>query len=147
MKIKDITEKGIYWSKDYKSSPPKHVETYIAIIIELFSYIDQHNESIEDIEFLIPYLYYYWREDVINGCWYNENIDKFAEFQIDRLALKLKYFCINFKIDKNFKKNFDINFKNCLFPNNEFITDHKNEIVKFYNIFKTKLKKYEKLLY
>lgn len=81
--IKRMAEEGLFWLDHQNTQPPKHLETFVDFVKEFISFTSNRQSGAVGLPNLIPYLYYFWKKDVENGCYYGTP-EKFAKQHIQR---------------------------------------------------------------
>lgn len=61
--IKDIVERGLFFVNNYNAEPPKHLDSFIQILMEGIAFLARRQAGAVGLPNLIPYLYYFWRKD------------------------------------------------------------------------------------
>lgn len=62
--LKRLAEEGQFFQEHYNNCPPKHLDTFIDFVKEFVSYTSNRTSGACGLPNLIPYMYYFWREDV-----------------------------------------------------------------------------------
>jgi len=62
--LKPIVEKGLYFIKDMKAQPAKHLDTFNHHVLEFISYATNMQSGAVGIPDYLIYAYYYWKKDV-----------------------------------------------------------------------------------
>jgi anaerobic ribonucleoside-triphosphate reductase len=88
--LKDLAEKGLYFlSRDsqFNVTPPRHLGTFVDFVKEFISYASNRSSGAVGLPNLIPYMYYFWREDIKNdymGITSSHNEEKYAKQNFQR---------------------------------------------------------------
>ena len=87
--LQRTAEEGLFWLKDrepMKVEPAKHLETFVDFIKEFISFTSNRTSGACGLPNLIPYMYYFWKEDVKKKAYpRNQNPKQFAKANIQRL--------------------------------------------------------------
>lgn len=63
--LKRLAEEGQFFqNKNYNNCPPKHLDTFVDFVKEFVSYTSNRTSGACGLPDLIPYMYYFWRQDV-----------------------------------------------------------------------------------
>jgi len=81
--LKRMAEEGLFWLPHHNHLPPKHLETFVDFVKEFINFVSNRQSGACGLPNLIPYMYYFWKEDVENGCYYGTP-EKFAKQHIQR---------------------------------------------------------------
>lgn len=66
--LKDLAEKGLYFLGDtFNPKPPKHLTTFVDFVKEFINFASNRTSGAVGLPNLIPYMYYFWKEDMKNG--------------------------------------------------------------------------------
>lgn len=125
--------------------PPKHLTTFIDFVKEFISFNANRTSGACGLPNLIPYLYYFWKEDVKKdylGIKTSNQEDKYAEQNIQRFIYAVNQPCIRDNQQSAFTNTsvFDREYLMALFggaefPNGEFMIDHIKGIMKFQKLY------------
>lgn len=140
--LKKTAEEGLFWLRGKESmniEPAKHLDTFVDFIKEFISYNSNRTSGACGLPNLIPYMYYFWKEDIKNKAYpRNKTPEKYAKAQIQRLIYAMNQPYCRDGIQSAFINTsiFDGEYFNALFggakfPNGEFMMDHKQQIMKF----------------
>ena len=140
--LKRTAEEGLFWLKGKESmniEPAKHLESFIDFVKEFISYNSNRTSGACGLPNLIPYLYYFWKEDVKNNAYpRNKKPEAFAKSEIQRLIYAMNQPYCRDGIQSAFVNTsifdgeyFDALFGGAVFPNGELMIDHKEGIMKF----------------
>ena len=140
--LKKTAEEGLFWLKEKESmniEPAKHLDTFVDFVKEFISYNSNRTSGACGLPNLIPYMYYFWNEDIKNKAYpRNKNPKQYAKAQIQRLIYAMNQpYCrdgiqsafINTSIFDG--EYFDALFGGAVFPNGEFMIDHKDQTMQF----------------
>ena len=86
--IKDIVEKGLFFIDNYNAKPPKHLDSFVQILMEAICFLARRQSGAVGLPNLIPYLYYFWSRDVANG-YYTKDPETYKRQQIQALIYRL----------------------------------------------------------
>ena len=81
--LKNLAEKGLFFISLLNAQPPKHLVTFIDFIKEYINFVANRTSGACGLPNLIPYMYYFWKKDVENNCYY-DTPEKFAKRHIQR---------------------------------------------------------------
>lgn len=79
--LKPIVEKGLYFIKDMKAHPAKHLDTFNHHVLEFISYATNMQSGAVGIPDYLIYAYYYWQSDVKTGYVADADIYKKQKWQ------------------------------------------------------------------
>ena len=144
--LKDLAEKGLFFLGDnFNPMPPKHLTTFVDFVKEFISFNANRTSGACGLPNLIPYLYYFWKEDVENdylGIKTSNQKDKYAEQNIQRFIYAVNQPCIRDNQQSAFTNTsvFDREYLMALFggsefPNGEFMVDHIEGIMEFQKLY------------
>lgn len=134
--LKDVAEKGMYFIDNYNAQPPKHLDSFIQMVMEAVSFLARRQSGAVGLPNIIPYMYYFWREDVKNG-YYTETPERYRDQQIQALIYKLNGPWVretqtaftNFSVFDH--PYFEAIFGGSVFPDGSFMIDAEEEIIEF----------------
>lgn len=140
--LKKMAEEGLFWLKETESmeiEPAKHYETFVKFVIEFISFNSNLTSGACGLPNLIPYLYYFWKEDVKKGHIYKDRTpEEFAKGEIQILIYAMNQPHCRDGVQSAFvntsifdSEYFDALFGGAVFPNGEFMIDHKEGIMTF----------------
>lgn len=144
--IKDLAEKGLYFLGDaFNAKPPKHLTTFVDFIKEYINFSSNRSSGAVGLPNLIPYMYYFWKEDVKNdylGIKTSNQAEKYAKQNIQRFIYATNQPCTRDGQQSAFTNTsvFDREYLEALFggsefPNGEFMIDYIEDIVKFQKLY------------
>ena len=64
--LRRLAEEGQFFQENYNNQPPKHLDTFVDFVKEFVSYTSNRTSGACGLPNLIPYMYYFWREDINN---------------------------------------------------------------------------------
>lgn len=136
-----MVKEGLYWLPDHvKDEPAKHLETFVDFVKEFISFTSNRTSGAVGLPNLIPYMYWYWKNDCkkgIHGLVVDDPM-RFAKSQIQRLIYAMNQpYCrdgvqsafINTSIFDS--EYFDALFGGMEFPDGTFAIDEKDGIMQF----------------
>ena len=140
--LKKTAEEGLFWLKGKEPmniEPAKHLDTFVDFVKEFISYNSNRTSGACGLPNLIPYMYYFWKEDIANNAYpRNKKPEQYAKAQIQRLIYAMNQPYCRDGIQSAFintstfdSSYFDALFGGAVFPNGEFMIDHKEGIMKF----------------
>ena len=135
--LKDLAERGLFFIDNFNAEPPKHLETFVDFVKEFVSWACNRSSGAVGLPNLLPYMYYFWREDVKNG-YYTVSPESYAKQQIQRLVYGLNQPFLRGGIQSAFTNTtvFDHPYLEALFggatfPDGSFMIDDIEEIMDF----------------
>ena len=142
-----MAQEGLFWIKDQKTAPPKHLTTFVNFVKEFVNYNANLTSGACGLPNLLTYMYYFWKEDIKNKAYpRNKNPKEYAKSQIQEVIYAINQpFCrdgiqsafVNTSIFDG--EYFDALFGGVEFPNGEFMIDHKEGIMQFQKWFMEEL--------
>lgn len=139
--LKDLAEKGLFFIENFNAEPPKHLSTFVDFIKEFISFNSNRTSGACGLPNLIPYLYYFWKEDCKNG-YATKSPEYYAKQQIQRFVYAINQPYTRDGIQSAFVNVsvFDNDYLMALFggstfPNGELMVDHIDEIKEFQKVF------------
>lgn len=144
--LKDLAEKGLYFLGDnFNPKPPKHLTTFIDFVKEFISFASNRTSGACGLPNLIPYMYYFWKEDVKNsylGISSKQYGEIYARQNIQRFIYAVNQPCVRDGQQSAFTNTsvFDREYLMALFggaefPNGEFMVDHIEGIMDFQKLY------------
>ena len=134
--IKDIVEKGLFFIDGYNAIPPKHLDSFIQILMEGISFLSRRQSGAVGLPNLIPYMYYFWKKDVDNG-YYTKTPEIYKKQQIQALIFRLNQpwirsdQCAFTNVSIFDHPYFEAIFGGAEFPDGTFMIDYEEEIIQF----------------
>lgn len=131
---------GLFYLPDHKKSEPaKHLETFVDFVKEFISFTSNRTSGAVGLPNLIPYMYYFWYQDVTSGHYPRcQDEETFAKSEIQRIIYGMNQPYTRDGIQSAFvntsifdSEYFDALFGGSIFPNGELMIDHKEGIMKF----------------
>lgn len=139
--LKELAEKGLFFLENFNSEPPKHLGTFVDFVKEFISYVSNRTSGAAGLPNLIPYMYYFWREDVKNN-YYTETKEKYARQHIQRFIYAVNQPCVRDNMQSAFTNTniFDRPYLEALFggaefPDGSFMIDDIDGIMEFQKLF------------
>ncbi|MBQ6631351.1 MAG: hypothetical protein IJH55_04365, partial [Romboutsia sp.] len=134
--IKDIVEKGLFFINNYNAQPPKHLDSFVQILMEAIAFLSRRQSGAVGLPNLIPYLYYFWSRDVEKG-YYTKSPCIYKKQQIQALIYRLNQPWV--RQDQAAFTNvsvfdhpyFEAIFGTAQFPDGKYMIDEEEEIIQF----------------
>lgn len=136
-----MAENGLFWltNESMNIEPAKHLDTFVDFVKEFISFTSNRTSGACGLPNLIPYMYYFWNEDIKNKAYpRNKSPKQYAKAQVQRLIYAMNQPYCRDGIQSAFvntsifdSEYFDALFGGAVFPNGEFMIDHKDGIMKF----------------
>ena len=135
-----LAEEGLFYLPDHqKKEPAKHLETFVDFVKEFINFNSNRTSGACGLPNLIPYMYYFWNEDIKSGHYpRNQTPEVFAKSEIQRVIYGMNQPYTRDGIQSAFvntsifdSEYFDALFGGSVFPNGEFMIDHKDGIMQF----------------
>lgn len=120
--LKDLAEKGLYFIDNcHNYEPARHLDTFVDFVKEFVSWCCNRSSGAVGLPNLIPYMYYFWREDIKRG-YYTTSPKDYAEQQFQRLIYALNQPYLRGGIQSAFTNTsvFDREYLMALFGGSEF---------------------------
>lgn len=138
--IKDIVEKGLFFIDGYNAEAPKHLDSFIQILMEAIAFLSRRQSGAVGLPNLIPYLYYFWKKDVDNE-YYTFSPEKYRDQQIQALIYRLNQpwirqdQCAFTNVTVFDHPYFEAIFGGSKFPDGSYMIDFEEEIIDFQKAF------------
>lgn len=138
--LKRIVEEGLFYLQDHnKPEPAKHLETFVDFVKEFINFTSNRSSGACGLPNLIPYMWWYWRNDVDNGHYpRNQSEEQFAKSEIQRIIYGMNQPYTRDGIQSAFintstfdHEYFDALFGGMEFPDGKFAIDYKEDIIQF----------------
>lgn len=134
--IKDIVEKGLFFIENYHAMPPKHLDSFVQILMEAIAFLARRQSGAVGLPNLIPYLYYFWSRDVKHG-YYTKSPEVYKKQQIQALIYRLNQPWV--RQDQAAFTNvsvfdhpyFEAIFGTSQFPDGTYMIDEEEDIIQF----------------
>lgn len=134
--IKDIVEKGLFFIDGYNAQPPKHLDSFVQILMEAIAWLSRRQSGAVGLPNLIPYLYYFWSRDVKEG-YYTKDPETYKYQNIQALIYRLNQpwvrqdQCAFTNVSVFDHPYFEAIFGGSEFPDGNFMIDEEEEIIEF----------------
>ena len=134
--IKDIVEKGLFFIDGYNAQPPKHLDSFVQILMEGVAWLSRRQSGAVGLPNLIPYLYYFWKKDVEEG-YYTKDPETYKYQNIQALIYRLNQpwvrqdQCAFTNVSVFDHPYFEAIFGGSEFPDGSFMIDSEEEIINF----------------
>ena len=139
--LQDLAEKGLFFLNNFNSEPPKHLSTFVDFVKEYISFASNRSSGAVGLPNLIPYMFYFWKEDCKNG-YATKSPDYYAEQQIQRFIYAVNQPYVRDGMQSAFTNvsvfdgpYLEALFGGAQFPNEEFMIDYIDEIKEFQKTF------------
>lgn len=134
--LKPIVEKGLYFIKDMKAHPAKHLDTFNHHVLEFISYATNMQSGAVGIPDYLIYAYYYWKQDVKTNYVNDADVYKKQKWQEILFNLNQPYLKGG---EQSAYTNFSILDREHIigllgeesFPDGSLIIDHLEEIIQY----------------
>ena len=144
--LRDLAEKGLFFLGDnFNPKPPKHLTTFVDFVKEFINFASNRSSGAVGLPNLIPYMYYFWKEDMKNGYLgipSEEYGRTYARQNIQRFIYAVNQPCVRDGQQSAFTNTsvFDSEYLMALFggaefPNGEFMVDHLDGIMDFQKLY------------
>lgn len=139
--LKDLAEQGLFFLDNTNFEPAKHLITFVDFVKEFVSYNSNRTSGACGLPNLIPYMYYFLREDEKNG-YYTVSPEVYAKQQIQRTLFALNQPYTRDGIQSAFTNTsiFDRPYLEALFggskfPDGSYMIDDLDGIMDFQKLF------------
>ena len=139
--LKDVAEKGLFFLNNFNAEPPRHLSTFVDFVKEFISFSANRSSGAVGLPNLIPYMYYFWKQDCANG-YATKSPDYYARQQIQRFVYAVNQPYVRDGMQSAFTNCsvFDMKYLEALFggsqfPDGSFMIDDLKEIQEFQKIF------------
>ena len=139
--LKDLAEKGLFFLNNFNAEPPRHLSTFVDFVKEFISFAANRSSGAVGLPNLIPYMYYFWKEDCKHG-FATKSDEYYAKQQIQRFIYAVNQPYVRDGMQSAFTNVsvFDGPYLEALFggsefPNGEFMVDYLDEIKEFQKLF------------
>ena len=139
--LTDLAEKGLFFLENFNAEPPKHLSTFVDFVKEFISFTSNRSSGAAGLPNLIPYMYYFWREDCKNG-YATKDDTYYAKQQIQRFIYAVNQPYVRDGMQSAFTNVsiFDGPYLEALFggsefPDGSFMIDSLDEIKDFQKLF------------
>lgn len=139
--LKDLAEKGLFFLDNFNAEPPKHLSTFVDLVKEYISFASNRSSGAVGLPNLIPYMYYFWREDCKNG-YATKSDEYYARQQIQRFIYAVNQPYVRDGMQSAFtnvsvfdSEYLDALFGGATFPDGSFMVDELDNIKEFQKVF------------
>ena len=139
--LKDVAEKGLFFLNNFNAEPPKHLSTFVDFVKEYISFAANRSSGAVGLPNLIPYMYYFWKNDIENG-YATKSPEYYAKQQIQRFVYAVNQPYVRDGMQSAFTNCsvFDMSYLEALFggsqfPDETFMIDDLREIQQFQKVF------------
>lgn len=135
-----LAEEGQFFQENYNNCPPKHLDTFIDFVKEYISYSSNRTSGACGLPNVIPYMYYFWREDIRNHYMgiSDEYAEQYAKQNIQRFIYAVNQTYVRDNCQSAFTNTsvFDrpyliALFGGATFPDGSFMIDDIEEMMQF----------------
>ena len=139
--LKDLAERGLFFLNNFNAEPPKHLSTFVDFVKEYISFASNRSSGAVGLPNLIPYMYYFWREDCKHG-YATKSDDYYARQQIQRFIYAVNQPYVRDGMQSAFtnvsvfdREYLDALFGGATFPDGSFMVDALDDIKEFQKVF------------
>lgn len=139
--LKDLAERGLFFLNNFNAEPPKHLSTFVDFVKEYISFASNRSSGAVGLPNLIPYMYYFWREDCKHG-YATKSDDYYARQQIQRFIYAVNQPYVRDGMQSAFtnvsvfdSEYLDALFGGATFPDGSFMVDALDAIKEFQKVF------------
>lgn len=139
--LKDLAERGLFFLNNFNAEPPKHLSTFVDFVKEYISFASNRSSGAVGLPNLIPYMYYFWREDCKNE-YATKSDDYYARQQIQRFIYAVNQPYVRDGMQSAFtnvsvfdSEYLDALFGGATFPDGSFMVDALDDIKEFQKLF------------
>ena len=139
--LRRLAEEGLFFLKNFNYEPARHLTTFIDFVKEFVSYNANLTSGACGLPDLVPYMYYFWDQDVKNG-YYTRSPEEYARQNIQRFIYAVNQPAVRDSIQSAFTNvNFfdhpylEALFGGATFPDGSFMIDKIEEIMEFQKLF------------
>ncbi len=138
--LKDLAEKGLYFIKERNAKPAKHLVTFVDFVKEFISFACNRTSGAVGLPNLIPYMFYFWKQDVDNGYLgiTKDNAKDYAKQNFQRFIYAVNQPYLRDSSQSAFTNTsvfdrpyFEALFGGAEFPDGTFMIDYEEEIIEF----------------
>lgn len=141
--LKDLAERGLYFLEEsFNAKPARHLTTFVDFVKEFINFASNRTSGAVGLPDLIPYLYYFWKQDW--NCAYLglTQFEEYAKQNIQRFIYAVNQPCVRDGQQSAFTNTsvFDREYLMALFggsefPNGEAMIDHIEGIMEFQKMY------------
>ena len=139
--LKDLAERGLYFLNNFNAEPPKHLSTFVDFVKEFISFASNRSSGAVGLPNLIPYMYYFWKNDCANG-YATKSDDYYARQQIQRFIYAVNQPYVRDGMQSAFTNvsvydgpYLEALFGGSKFPDGTYMVDYLDEIKEFQKLF------------
>lgn len=139
--LKRLAEEGLFFLNNFNYEPAQHLTTFIDFVKEFVSYNSNLTSGACGLPDLIPYMYYFWKQDIKNG-YYTKTPEIYAKQNVQRFIYAVNQPAVRDSIQSAFTNvNFfdrpylEALFGGSEFPDGTFMIDEIEEIMEFQKMF------------
>lgn len=139
--LKDLAERGLYFLNNFNAEPPKHLSTFVDFVKEFISFASNRSSGAVGLPNLIPYMYYFWKNDCANG-YATKSDDYYARQQIQRFIYAVNQPYVRDGMQSAFTNvsvydgpYLEALFGGSEFPDGTYMVDYLDEIKEFQKLF------------
>ena len=140
--LKDLAEKGLYFIDDcHNYEPAQHLDTFVDFVKEFVSWNCNRSSGAVGLPNLIPYMYYFWREDIKKN-YFTRSPEQYAKQQFQRLIYALNQPFLRGSIQSAFTNTsvFDRHYLMALFggstfPDGSYMIQDMEQIIEFQKMY------------
>lgn len=139
--LKDLAEKGQFFEDGDGAEPAKHLTTFIDFVKEYVSYTCNRTSGAVGLPNLIPYMFYFWKNDVDNdylGVRTSHNEEYYAKQNFQRFIYAVNRNYVRDGSQSAFTNTsvfdrpyFEALFGSAIFPDGSYMIDYEEEIIEF----------------
>lgn len=136
--LKPIVNNGLYFIKDMKANPAKHLDTFNHHVLEFISYATNLQSGAVGVPDYLIYAYFYWKNDVETNYVAKEKAEEYKKQKWQEILFNLNQPYLkggeqsaytNFSIlDREHIYGF---FGSEVFPDGSLVIDHIDEIIQY----------------
>lgn len=143
--LKDLAEKGLYFVEGQNPAPAKHLITFVDFVKEFISFASNRSSGAVGLPNLIPYMYYFWRQDVQHdylGIKTAHRETEYARQNFQRFLYAVNQPYVRDGSQSAFtntsvfdKPYFEALFGGSTFPDGSFMIDFEDEMIEFQKLY------------
>lgn len=135
--LKDLAERGLFFIEGRNAKPAKHLSTFVDFVKEYISYACNRSSGAVGLPNLIPYMFYFWKNDVDDGYFVRDKV-YYAKQQFQRFIYAVNQPFLRDGSQSAFTNTsvfdrpyFEALFGGSEFPDGTFMIDYEEEIIEF----------------
>ena len=140
--LKDLAERGLYFiDGGFNAEPAKHLTTFVDFVKEFVSFASNRTSGAVGLPNLIPYMFYFWNQDVKNG-YYVKDPETYARQNFQRFIYAVNQPYVRDSSQSAFTNTsvfdhpyFEALFGGSEFPDGTFMIDFEEEIIEFQKMY------------